>query len=120
MKTYFSDWRNLLHVLIAFTIGYDITIIFGFPNRDNFPLSWNDLRTLLAPTLGAIVSAFISDRWEGHQEKISVGSYDKRDVICGFVFAYIGGLTALFYNNLITAVILTAISLVVIYNELKK
>lgn len=117
MKTYFSDWRNWLHVLIGFTVGYCLTIFFGFPNRENFEFDW---RLFLTPLAGGILVAGGSLLWELRQDRITPNVSDMRDVATSGVFAYIGGLTALFYNNLITAVILTAISLVVIYNELKK
>ena len=120
MKNYFKDLRNWYHVLIGFTLGYCITLLFGFPNRENFPLSWEDFRTILAPIAGAILVGLGAFQWEKRQDKISEGSSDMRDVYVSMITAYLGGVVALFYANLITAIILTGISFVVFIRNYNK
>ena len=120
MKTYFKDIRNLYHVLIGFTSGYDLSVIFGFGNRDKFPLSWDDLRTLLAPVACAVVVGWFAFLWEKRQDKIAKGSSDMRDVYVSMIAAYLGGFIALFYPNMIAAIILSGISIVILAKHYKK
>jgi hypothetical protein len=120
MKNYFKDIRNWFHVLIGISVGYAITLLFGFTNRDNFPLSWNDLRTLLAPFVGAIIVWGISFFWEKEQDKIKENVSDMRDVYVSAIAGYIGGFICLFVPSLIIAIILTVMSLVVLINSFKK
>jgi len=119
MKKYFNDLRNILHSFIGLVLGYDITILFGFTNRNNFPLSWDDMRTLLAPFVGAIIVFGISFLWEKQQDKIKVNASDIRDVYNGFVFAFIGGLIALFFSSLLMAAILSFFSLLLFFKNYK-
>jgi uncharacterized membrane protein len=120
MKKYFKDIRNILHSFIGLVLGYDITMLFGFTNRDNFPLSWGDLRTLLAPFVGAIIVWIISFYWEKEQDKIKKNVSDMRDVYNGFAFAYIGGLIALFIPSLLVAVVLSLLAFVLFLRSFKK
>ncbi len=112
MKKYFKDIRNILHSFIGLVLGYDITMLFGFPNRENYPLSWSDLRTLLAPFVGAIIVWIISFYWEKEQDKIRKGASDMRDVYNGFAFAYIGGFIALFIPSLLVGGVLSFLAFV--------
>jgi uncharacterized protein YacL len=109
MKKYFSDIRNILHSFIGLTLGYDITMLLGFTNRDNFPL---DFRNSLSALVGAIIVFWISFYWEKQQDKIKENVSDMRDVWNGFAFAYIGGLIALFLPSLLIAGVLLLISLI--------
>jgi hypothetical protein len=120
MKKYFSDLRNILHSFIGLVLGYDFTILFGFTNRDNFPLNWDDLRTLLSPLAGAITVCIISFYWEKYQDKIRVNASDMRDVWNGFAFAFIGGFIALFFSSLLTAAILSFLCLLLFFKNYKK
>lgn len=120
MKNYFKDIRNWFHVLIGISVGYVITLLFGFPNRENFPLSWNDLRTLLAPFVGAVIIFGVSFYWEKQQDIIRKGASDMRDVYVSAIVGYIGGFICLFVPSLIVAIILTVMSLVVLINSFKK
>lgn len=120
MIKYFSDIRNILHSFIGLVLGYDITMLFGFPNRDNFPLSLNDLRTLLAPLVGAVIVWGISFYWEKEQDKIRANASDMRDVWNGFTFAYIGGLIALFIPSLLVAGVLSLLAFVLFLISFKK
>jgi uncharacterized protein YacL len=112
MKKYFKDIRNILHSFIGLVLGYDITMLFGFTNRDNYPLSWNDLRTLLAPIVGAVIIFGFSFYWEKQQDKIRKGASDMRDVYNGFAFAYIGGFIALFIPSLLVGGVLSFLAFV--------
>lgn len=119
MKNYFKDIRNWFHVLIGMSIGYAITLLFGFPNRENFPLSWSDMRTLLAPIVGAVIISSVSLLWEIRQNEINKGVFDIRDVYVSGIAGYIGGFICLFAPSLIVAIILTAMSLVILINSFK-
>jgi hypothetical protein len=120
MKNYFNDIRNWFHLLIGLSIGYAITLVIGFPNRENYPLSWSDLRTLLSPIVGAVIILGVSLLWEIRQNEINKGVFDIRDVYVSGIAGYIGGFICLFASSLIVAIILTAMSLVVLINSFKK
>tara|TARA_R110000868_G_scaffold234980_1_gene488675 strand:+ start:12 stop:374 length:363 start_codon:yes stop_codon:yes gene_type:complete len=120
MKNYFKDLRNWYHILISIALGYDITLLLGFPNRENFPLSLEDFRTILAPIVGAITIGFAAFQWEKRQDKIAIGSSDMRDVYISMIAAYIGGVVSLYFPNLITSIILTGIAFVVFMRNYKK
>jgi len=120
MKNYFKDIRNWFHVLIGLSAGYAITLLFGFPNRENYPLSWNDFGTLLAPVVGAIIVGIVSFLWEIRQNEINKGVFDIRDVYVSAIAGYVGGFICLFVPSLLVAIILTAMSLVVLINSFKK
>ena len=120
MKKYFSDIRNILHSFIGLSLGYDITMLFGFPNRENFPLSWDDLRTLLSPVWGVILVGVISYLGENSQDKITANVSDMNDVYNGMAFAFIGGIIALFIPSLVIAFILSGISLVLFLKNYRK
>lgn len=120
MKKYFKDIRNWFHVFIGMSVGYTITLLFGFSNRQNFPLSWDDLRTLLAPIVGAVIIFGFSLLWEIRQNKINKGVFDIRDVYVSGIAGYIGGFICLFAPSLIVAIILIAISIILIVKDIKK
>lgn len=120
MKEYFKQSRNWYHVLIAFTLGYDLTFLFGFSNRENFPLNWSDFRTILTPIVGALVVGYGAFKWEKRQDKIVKNISDMRDVYVSMVAAYVGGVVVLFYPNLVVSIILTGISLVVFLKHYKQ
>jgi len=109
MKKYFSDIRNVLHSFIGLVIGYDLTLLFGFPNREEFPF---DYRIALMPIVGAILVWGLSFFWEKRQDTITPNVSDMKDVWNGFVFAYLGGLLCLFAPSLIVAIIISAMGLV--------
>lgn len=112
--------RNYFHVIGGMILGYGITLLFGFPNRENFPLSWNDLRTLLSPIAGAVLVAGMAIKWETEQDKVTVNTTAKQDIIVSGISAYLGGVICLFAHNVYVAVILNAICLVLIYKDYKK
>jgi len=118
-KQYIKDIRNWYHVLIGFAVGYGLILLFGFNNRENFPLSWSDFRTLLAPIVGGILVGFASFLWEKQQDKVSPNSSDMRDVACSGISAFIGGLSAIIYGNIVVAIILLGISTVVVFKHFK-
>jgi hypothetical protein len=120
MRKYFSDIRNILHSYLGLVIGYGLTILFGFPNRDNFPLSWGDLRTLLSPLVGAVIVWGLSFYWEKKQDEITKNVSDMRDVWNGFAFAFIGGLIALFFPSLLVLGICSSIALILFLKYRKK
>jgi len=120
MKEYFKQSRNWYHVLIAFTLGYDLTFLFGFSNRENFPLSWEDFRTILAPIAATLLIGLGAFLWEKRQDKIVKNISDMRDVYVSMIAAYVGGVVVLFYPNLVVSIILTAISLVVFLKHHKE
>ena len=120
MKKYFSDIRNVLHSFLGLVLGYDITMLFGFPNREKFPLSWDDLRTLLAPVVGAVIVGVASFLWEKRQDKIIKNISDMKDVLNGAVFAFVGGTIALFTPSLLIAFVLSGIALVLFFKNYKK
>ena len=120
MKKYFSDIRNILHSFLGLVLGYDITMLFGFPNREKFPLSWDDLRTLLAPVVGAVIVGVASFLWEKRQDKIIKNISDMKDVLNGAVFAFVGGTIALFTPSLLICFILSGIALVLFFKNYKK
>lgn len=117
MKKYFLDIRNVLHSYLGLVLGYDITMLFGFPNRENFPLDW---RLFLCPIVGALLVGFASFLWEKRQDKIVKNVSDMRDVLNGAVFAFVGGAIALFYPSLLITFILSGIALVLFFKNYKK
>ena len=117
MKNYFKNLRNWFHVIGGMILGYGITLLFGFQNRENFPLSWNDLRTLLAPIVGAILVAGLALKWETEQDKVTDNDSGTKDIIVSGISAYLGGVICLFAPNVYVAVILNTICLVLIYRD---
>jgi len=116
MKKYFSDIRNVLHSFIGLVLGYDLTLLFGFPNREEFPF---DYRFFLSPIVATIIVGFISFLWEKRQDTITPNVSDMRDVYNGMAFAYLGGLICLFAPSLIIAIIISAIGLVLFLKTAK-
>jgi hypothetical protein len=108
--------RNNLHLIIGASLGYALTMLFGFPNRDNFP---NDFRLYLTPIASCIIVGFIAFFWEKYQDTIRVNASDINDVWRTMFGCYFGGLLALFYSNLLVASLLLAVSIYLIVKELK-
>lgn len=120
LKTYLKDKRNWYHALIGLTIGFDVIMIIGFYNREKFPLSWDDLRTLLAPGVGAVISWLIAFYGEKKQDEVTENSSDMRDVWFTTIFAFIAGEVAIFYPSWYAAIALTIISVIVFITQYKK
>jgi phosphotransferase system glucose/maltose/N-acetylglucosamine-specific IIC component len=110
MKEYFKQLRNWFHVEIGVNVGYILTFVFGFTNRENYPLTWNDFRTLLGPIAGAIAVVLAAAYWEYRQDKISAHTSDKRDIFTSGISAYIGGVISLFAFNWYVAIAMTILS----------
>jgi hypothetical protein len=119
-KNYFKELRNWYHALIGSTLGYDFSLIFGFPNREKFPLRWDDLRTLLAPVACTVIVGFGAFLWEKRQDRIKENSSDMRDVYFSMVATYLGGFVSLFCPNWYIAVFFTIISVIIVKKHYKK
>lgn len=108
--------RNFKHILIGFALGYALTMLFGFPNRVEFPYDW---RLYLAPIFACIPVGFIAGVWEYRQDKIRSGAYDINDVYRTMIGCYFGGLLSLFFANLLLACVLLGFIFWLIVKELK-
>jgi hypothetical protein len=109
--------RNNLHIFIGACLGYALTMLFGFPNRDNFP---NDFRLYLAPIASSIIVGIIAFFWERYQDTIRVNASDINDVWRTMIGCYFGGLFAMFYSNLLFASIGLFISFGIVLIDVRK
>lgn len=117
---YFKDKRNWYHALVATPISMMLMLFFGFNNRQEYPLNWNDLRTLLAPTVTAIILGAIAKLSEKRQDKIRENSSDMRDVYFTMIASFGAGLLTLFWHNWYLIIFLTLLSIYLIIYKNKK
>ena len=88
--------RNSFHVIVGFTAGYILFILFGI-NTTNFPISWEYINNILTPILGAILVAIPAFFWERHQEKHLGANFDINDIYRSAIGGFLGGLLAMIY-----------------------
>lgn len=117
---YFKDKRNWYHALVATPISMMLMLYFGFNDREEYPLNWNDLRTLLAPTVTAIILGVFAKLWEKRQDKIRENSSDMRDVYFTMIASFVAGLLTLFWHNWHLIISLTLLSIYLIIYKNKK
>ena len=115
-----TNLRNYFHVIGGLILGYGLTLLFGFSNRENFPLSWNDFRTIAAPIVGAVIVCGLALKWELEQDKVTDNETGKTDILISGFSAYLGGIICLFLPNLYVAIILNLVCLVFIYRDYQK
>jgi hypothetical protein len=111
--------RNFYHIVIGFTIAYLFFIVFGI-NTTNFPLSLEYWNNFLTPLLGGIIAMIPAFFWERWQEKKFNATFDYNDIWRTGLGGLFGGITAMFFFNLILIIALPIISVYLVTKHYKK
>lgn len=124
LKNFFSNlkeiWnvRLLYHAVDGITIGYLAALILGFTTQ-NFPLDlkhWNNYLCGFIAFLPAALVCFLWDKWQ--YKSWGAKPSNLKMVLTGLA-GIIGGYLEIIYPNWIVAIILTGISVTLVFKHYK-